>query len=605
MRFIRREKVRPFQLLPLPAPKDYDPAKEDPLFFYRNFAKPLIPDMIQIMNEGLQIDQEAVEDLRTTIDKVLETVTNRLDNNELIKKYQNSRLPEAQQKHAEEATKSLRTIEYYLKPYKPGDMVHRTWLMNEHLRRLDRPNDVQEKWTVKDMKAHNVFLRDPYVTALIEKKVMTNNAYVNQGMRRLAMHKLELWNRPRLEKAEEPVELPPFNPASNPQVKGFFEMMGIEPVAYSKDTGEASWGRKALEDVLSGVTDPELIEVLEAMIDFSYSAIIKNNFLKAFDSFTIDGVLHGNIKLFGAKSFRPTSNRPNLLNAPSSGSIYAKPLKKCFVAKSGYVIYAIDLSALEDRVLANLSNDTNKKNIFLEGLDGHSLNACGYFPDAIAEIMGPNTDNVEYVKRFYRMVEEEGHEALKKIRSKSKAPTFKLAYGGYPDADKGGVITQELFDNYHNVLYPGITDYRENYVLETCKKQGYIHLGLGCRMYSSDPDGDIRTLHNATVQFWSILTLIAINEINHRVREAGLEEEIKIHSTIYDSIYSHVILDPEILAWANEQFVEVLTVPYLEEQPIPNEASGEIGFNWADLHKVPNHATPEQITQILEQINER
>jgi len=115
---------------------------------------------------------------------------------------------------------------------------------------------------------------------------------------------------------------------------------------------------------------------------------------------------------------------------PSSRSIYAKPLKKCFIAPEGRVIYAIDLGALEDRGIANLSGDVNKQNIFLEDLDGHSLNACGYFPDKIAEIMGENTDNVTYVKEFYRKVEDDDdpdNAVLGKIRFNSKAPTFKLA----------------------------------------------------------------------------------------------------------------------------------------------------------------------------------
>lgn len=589
--------MRPYQLLPMPAPKDFDPSVEDPLFFYRNFAKPMIPDMIRMMDQGLRVDPVAVEDLRSTIADVLQSVQERLEANNLIKQYQNNRLPEAQRKHAEAATAACRELEYYLKPYKPGDMIHRTWVVNEHLRRIGKPDDVKDKWTVKDLKQYNIFLKDPFFQAILDKRQLDGNDYVKKAMVKLAQHKLDLWNRPRQEKAAQPVELPDFNPASNPQVKEFFELMKIEPVAYSKDTGEASWSRKAIEEVLSTATDLELIDVLEAMIDFSYSAIIKNNFLKAFDSYTIDGVLHGNIKLFGAKSFRPTSNRPNLLNAPSSGSIYAKPLKRCFIADDGTVIYAIDLSALEDRVLANLSDDTNKKNVFLEGLDGHSLNACGYFPERIAEIMGPNENNVEYVKLFYQL--SETNDAINKIRSQSKAPTFKLAYGGFPDADKGGVITQELFDNYHNILYPGVTDYRENYVLKTCKRQGYIHLGLGCRMYSSQPDQAIRTLHNATIQFWSILTMIAINEFNFRVGEVGLEHDVKVISTIYDSIYTQVTRDPEILAWVNEELVDCMTVQYLEHEEIHNEAEGEIGLNWADLHKVRNNATPAEIEEVL------
>jgi len=328
--------------------------------------------------------------------------------------------------------------------------------------------------------------------------------------------------------------------------------------------------------------------------------LLRTIFLKHSIPYTIDGVLHGNIRLFGAKSFRNTSNSPNLLNAPSTGSIYAKPLKRCIRAPDGHVIYTADLAALEDRVIANLSGDQNKKNIFLEGLDGHSLNACGYFPKLIEKAgMGKNTDNVAYVKEFYRRVEEDKNAVLSGIRFKSKAPTFKLAYGGFPDADKGGVITQEIFDNYHDVLYPGITRYREKYVLPATKRQGFIHLGLGCIMYSGDPAADIRTLNNATVQFWSILTLIAINEFNYRLTEEDLHEEVKVSSTIYDSVYAKVLQDPEIIKWVNDNLIELLCVQYLEEEAIHNEANGDIGLNWADLHKISNNASIEEISEVL------
>ena len=592
--------MRPYERLPMPMPMDFDPGVKDPAFFYNNFVKHFIPDMIQMMDAGLYIDDKAVEELRETINNVLESVATRLEANVLIKEYQNSRLPAAQKAHAEKATISLRTRDYYMKEYNPSDITHRTWVVNTYLKHISKDGDCRDKWSLKDLKKYNVFLQDAFIGAIVEKRKLTNNAAVLCGMVNLANYKLNLWNRPRLEKAEEPVELEVFNPGSAKQKTEFFALMGIQPLSRSKDTGEASWGRDQLEELMKQQTDEDLIDVLEAMIDYSFSAIIRNNFLKAFDSYTIDGVLHGNIRIFGAKSFRNTSNSPNLLNAPSSRSIYAKPLKRCFMAPDGYVIYTADLAALEDRVIANLSGDENKLDIFLEGLDGHSLNACGYFPDVIEKIMGKNLDNVEYVKTFYDLVENHGNTELKKIRFDSKAPTFKLAYGGFPDYDKGGVITQEIFDRYHNVLYPGITEYREGYVLPTACRQGYIHLGLGCRMYSDDPHQAIRTLNNATVQFWSILTLIAINELNHRIREENLENEVVVCSTIYDSIYTYVLNNPEIIKWVNDNMIEVMCVQYLEDQILPNEATGEIGRNWADLHKIPNHATVAEIAAVLE-----
>ncbi len=587
--------MRPIEHLPIQFPSEYDPG---PDWFYENIAKHLIPDMIQLMVVGLHIDHNAVEDLRKVIDEVLDSVDKRLSENSLIQQFQVHRLPAAQKAHAEKCTQSVRTSEYYLKQYKPGDMLHRTWVMNTYLKNLHRDKDCREKWSAKDVKQYNIFLKDPFLQAILDKRPLASNKHVLAGMQALAEHKAELWNRPRYDKAKEPVPTQPFNPNSNKQVKEFFEMLEIEPLAFSKDTGEASWGRDQLSELLSSTTDPALVTVLEAFIDNSFSAIIKNNFIKAFDTFTIDGVLHGNIKLFGAKSFRPTSNSPNLLNAPSTGSIYAKPLKRCFIAPDGRIIYTADLSALEDRVIANLSKDKNKCNIFLEGLDGHSLNACGYFRDSIIEILGETDDDVVLVKNFMAAVDA-GNKILAAIRQDSKAPTFKLAYGGFPDSDKGGVITQEIFDNYHQVLYPGITEYREGYVLPTAKRQGFIHLGLGCRIYSNNPDDHIRTLHNATVQFWSILTLLAINEFNYRIREENLENEIQVCSTIYDSIYNYVVKDAEVVKWTNDNLIEVMTVQYLQEEIIHNEAEGEVGNNWADLHKIKNNASVEEVQEVL------
>jgi len=111
------------------------------------------------------------------------------------------------------------------------------------------------------------------------------------------------------------------------------------------------------------------------------------------------------VRLYGTKTFRPTGQNPNFLQLPSSGSIYAKPLKKCIIAEPGYLVWTIDYDQLEDRVLANLTKDEGKCNIFLKNLDSHCYNALGYFPDKIAEYMPLTgdliTDTLEFKHRIY------------------------------------------------------------------------------------------------------------------------------------------------------------------------------------------------------------
>ena len=112
---------------------------------------------------------------------------------------------------------------------------------------------------------------------------------------------------------------------------------------------------------------------------------------------------------------------------------------------------------------------------------------------------------------------------------------------------------------------------------------------------SDDPTNDIRTLNNATCQFWSIITYLTINKIHQLIDKAGLQNDIKCISSIYDSIYFTVRADANLIKWLNDNIVPIITQDFMVDQAIHNEAAGEIGPDWATLCHVPNNASIYQI----------
>lgn len=178
------------------------------------------------------------------------------------------------------------------------------------------------------------------------------------------------------------------------------------------------------------------------------------------------------------------------------------------------------------------------------------------------------------------------------------------SYGAFPPKIAASIEcsleeAEYIFNAYHTELYPKITEYRENYVLPTAKANKRLHLGLGFYINTKDPDDDIRTLANASIQFWSILSILAINELHRRIDAANYQSQIKVISSIYDSIYLEVVEDPTIIQWANNNLIDCMTRDFMPNQAVPNVAESEIGRSWAVLKPVHNNASIDEIQDVL------
>lgn len=597
-------KFSPHDLLPMEEPRLNSPPDT---FFYDNVAKHLIKDTVRIMANGLHIDLEKVKELEETLDTQLERVQEELDANPTMIRFQEKQCENLTKAYVADRKTKLKDPETFRKPFKYDDMVHRSYFMDTWADKqgITKPSETLptgvSKWPVNLCKK----IDRPIIKRLLAGSLADTNPIVIRAMDRFSQDKADIYNKKYLDQIRAPtIECPSFNPGSSKQKQELFEWLGISSEKTSKTTGLPSFDRSEVERINKETTDDDIKHITQCFIDHSFAAIVRNNFIEAFYNYTIQDRLYGSYKLFGAKSFRFTSNSPNMLNMPSTGSVFAKPIKQCFTAPEGTVIMAADFNALEDRVIASLTRDANKTKLQTNAdLDGHLFHAAMYFKEDFERILGP-MEHEDLVKAAMASDSKE----IKELRQKSKGVTFGCSYGAFPPKIAQSLKcsieeAQSIFNAYHNDLYPDITDYRENYVLPTAYQNGRLHLGMGCYIYSDDPKRDIRTLANASVQFWSILTILAINKMHQLIDEAGYQDDVLIVSTIYDSAYFQVTEDPDIIKWVNDTFLELMEQDFMFGQTVPNESEFDIGYDWATMKTLPKDVTINEIQGALDDLN--
>ncbi|WP_065647676.1 DNA polymerase [Pantoea eucrina] len=403
-----------------------------------------------------------------------------------------------------------------------------------------------------------------------------------------------------------------FNPGSGPQLqKLLYEVLGLPVLDYT-DSKLPATGGKTLKKLVHHTQDPDVLQLLEALIDFKAVDKILNSFIPAFEAVpqAPDGwhYLHGNFNLGGTVSGRLSSNGPNLQNLPASGSKYAKVIKKMFRAPEGWLFVGLDYASLEDRISALTTRDPNKLKVYTDGFDGHCLRAQAYFADHMPDIDPASVESVNSIESLYP-----------DWRQKSKTPTFLLTYGGtyiglMASCGFAKDFAQMIEGRYHE-LYAVSDQWVAKQVQQACN-DGYVTAAFGLRVrtpllaqvvlgtsrtpYEAEAEG--RTAGNALGQSWGLLNSRSAMAFMKKVRASEWKHDIRPCAQIHDAQYYLVRNNSALLEWMNRELVEEVK---WQEDPLIWHDEVKLGGDlsvfhptWADEMVIPNGSTEKEIIRL-------
>ena len=403
-----------------------------------------------------------------------------------------------------------------------------------------------------------------------------------------------------------------FNPNSDQQVSRLlYEMLGL-PVINTTKKGNPSTDADTLTKLVNQTENPDIKKLISSLSELGTLTQVADTFVTAFQQAqrAKDGwhYLFGNLNLGGTVSGRLSSSEPNLQNIPSN-SVYSKYLKDCVEAPEGWLFTGIDFNALEDRISALTTRDPAKLAVYLEGYDGHCLRAYNYWPELMPDIDPKDVNSVNSIEKKYPA-----------LRSKSKSPTFALTYAGTYRTlmNNLGFLEEDAkkIEANFKKLYSASIDWVQSH-LDQAAKTGYVTVAFGLRLRTpllqavlrgtsktpSAAEAEGRTAGNALGQSWGLLNTRAGSEFMNKVRSSKHRLNIRPCVHIHDAQYYLIKEDLDAVHYANTHLVKAVE---WQEHPLIWHDQVKLGGKfaiyfptWNEEIKLPNHATPEEILNVV------
>ncbi len=363
----------------------------------------------------------------------------------------------------------------------------------------------------------------------------------------------------------------------------------------------------------------EKAKVLKALIELNKISKIIDTFIPIFKNKTIpkqDKVyLHGSFNLGGTISGRLSSSNPNMQQIPSSGSKYAKPIKKCFSAPEGWLLCSADFNALEAKINALLTKDPNKLKVYSDGFDSHSFNTYIYWKDKFPYLDPNKPKDINSIA-----------DTNKPDRQNSKAVTFALQFfGTYRTLMNNSGFSEkeakQIVANYETAYKVSMDWVNEK--LKQAAKDGYANGAFGLRIRTPimkqviwgsskmpyEAAAESRTAGNAiSGQSYGLLTNRAQNEFLARVAASKHRLDIQPIAAIHDALYFLVKEDAETVKFLNDNLIDCMewqADAAIEHPTVKLGAELCIHYpTWADEIKISNKASLDQIQEVTDAITD-
>ena len=313
-------------------------------------------------------------------------------------------------------------------------------------------------------------------------------------------------------------------------------------------------------------------EYCKLMSEYRSIETLRSNFMGGVIPKLVDGVAHTRYSLHATATGRPASYDPNLLNVPSK----LKQVKKCLVPRDDCVFIHADLSQIEIRVAAMLSQDPDLVEACnTEGVDFHSM--------VTSLVHGIPYDEV-YSK--YKA----GDDRMTELRRGCKTISFGILYGMGPPAlaYQLGVTEKEAqkFIVEYFKGFPKLKEYMDS-LREFVIKNGYVKTYFGFkrtfRNHKAEDHNTIREAGNLPIQgtAWNLMELILI-EVDKRLEEEGFKSRLVLQ--VYDSLVIETYKDElEEVASMVKEIMTTINKPFDILNSVKVKTDIEIGYNLAEL----------------------